>query len=38
MVGLDLVEVNPYLDHAELTQHMAAQLLIEGMATAFGAD
>lgn len=35
MVGLDLVEVNPYLDHAELTQHMAAQLLIEGMATAF---
>lgn len=33
MVGLDLVEVNPYLDHAELTQHMAAQLLIEGMAT-----
>lgn len=35
MVGLDLVEVNPYLDHAELTQHMAAQLLIEGVATAF---
>lgn len=35
MVGLDLVEVNPYLDHAELTQHIAAQLLIEGMATAF---
>lgn len=33
MVGLDLVEVNPYLDHAELTQHMAAQLLIEAMAT-----
>lgn len=35
MAGLDLVEVNPYLDHAELTQHIAAQLLIEGMATAF---
>lgn len=35
MVGLDLVEVNPYLDHAELTQHMAAQLLIEAIATAF---
>jgi len=35
MVGLDLVEVNPYLDQAELTQHMAAQLLIEGVATAF---
>lgn len=35
MVGLDLVEVNPYLDHAELTQHIAAQLLIESMATAF---
>ncbi len=38
MVGLDLVEVNPYLDHAELTQHMAAQLLIEGMATAFASN
>ena len=35
MVGLDLVEVNPYLDHAELTQHMAAQLLIETVATRF---
>jgi agmatinase len=34
MVGLDLVEVNPYLDHTEVTEHMAAQLLIEGMATA----
>ncbi|MGE3344817.1 MAG: agmatinase [Vicinamibacterales bacterium] len=33
MAGLDLVEVNPYLDHAELTQHIAAQLLIEAMAT-----
>lgn len=35
LVGLDLVEVNPYLDHAELTQHMSAQLLIEVMATRF---
>lgn len=35
LVGLDLVEVNPYLDHTELTQHMAAQLLIETIATAF---
>ncbi len=35
LVGLDLVEVNPYLDHAELTQHMSAQLLIEAIATRF---
>lgn len=35
LVGLDLVEVNPYLDPAELTQHMAVQLLIEVMATRF---
>jgi agmatinase len=35
LVGLDLVEVNPYLDHAELTQHMAAQLLVETIATRF---
>ncbi len=35
LVGVDLVEVNPYLDPAELTQHMAAQLLIEVMATRF---
>lgn len=35
MVGLDLVEVNPYLDHSELTQHIAAQLLIEAIATKF---
>jgi agmatinase len=33
MVGLDLVEVNPYLDHAELTQHIAVQLLIEALAS-----
>ncbi|MEM6792641.1 MAG: arginase family protein [Acidobacteriota bacterium] len=35
LVGVDLVEVNPYLDPAELTQHMSAQLLIEIMATRF---
>ncbi len=35
LVGLDLVEVNPYLDHAELTQHMSVQLLVEGIATRF---
>ena len=36
LVGVDCVEVNPYLDPAELTQHMAAQLLIETLATRFG--
>ena len=35
LVGLDLVELNPYLDPSELTQHMAVQLLIEVMATKF---
>ncbi|MEL7059968.1 MAG: agmatinase [Acidobacteriota bacterium] len=35
LVGVDLVEVNPYLDPAELTQHIAAQLLIEVIATRF---
>lgn len=35
LVGLDLVEVNPYLDPSELTQHISAQLLIEIMATRF---
>ena len=35
LVGVDLVEVNPYLDPSELTQHMAVQLLIETMATRF---
>ena len=35
LVGVDLVEVNPYLDPAELTPHMAVQLLIEAVATAF---
>lgn len=33
LVGLDVVEVNPYLDQAELTQHMAAQLIIEAVAS-----
>jgi len=35
LIGLDLVEVNPYLDHSEQTQHVAAQLVIEAVATAF---
>ena len=35
LVGLDLVEVNPYLDPAELTPHMAVQLLLETIATRF---
>jgi agmatinase len=34
LVGADIVEVNPYLDHAELTQHIAVQLLIETLASA----
>ncbi|MFZ0664076.1 MAG: arginase family protein [Acidobacteriaceae bacterium] len=35
LVGADVVEVNPYLDHAELTQHVAVQLLLETIATGF---
>ena len=35
LVGTDVVEVNPYLDPAELTPHMAVQLLIETIATRF---
>lgn len=35
LVGADVVEVNPYLDHAELTQHIAVQLLLETIATGF---
>ncbi len=35
LVGVDLVEVNPYLDPSELTQHMAVQLLLETIATRF---
>ena len=34
LVGADIVEVNPYLDHAELTPHIAVQLLIETLASA----
>lgn len=34
LVGVDLVEVNPYLDHSELTAHIAAQLLLEAIASA----
>lgn len=33
LVGIDLVELNPYLDHSELTQHIAVQLLIEAIST-----
>jgi agmatinase len=35
LVGADIVEVNPYLDHSELTQHIAVQLLLETLASAF---
>lgn len=35
LVGVDIVEVNPYLDHAELTQHISVQLLIEAIASGF---
>jgi agmatinase len=31
-VGMDLVEIAPSLDHAELTCHLGAQLLKEGFA------
>jgi agmatinase len=37
LVGTDIVEVNPYLDHAELTQHIAVQLLLEAIASGFPA-
>jgi agmatinase len=32
LVGMDLVEVAPALDHADLTSHLAAHLLFEGLA------
>lgn len=35
LVGVDIAEVNPYLDHAELTQHIAVQLLLEAIASGF---
>jgi agmatinase len=35
LAGVDIVEVNPYLDHAELTQHISVQLLLESIAAGF---
>lgn len=35
LTGVDIVEVNPYLDHAELTQHIAVQLFLEAIASGF---
>jgi agmatinase len=32
VIGMDLVEVCPSLDHADLTSHLAAHLLYEGLA------
>jgi agmatinase len=34
IVGMDLVEVCPSLDHADVTSHLAAHLLYEGLALA----
>ncbi len=34
LVGMDVVEVAPALDHADLTAHLAAHLLFEGLAVA----
>jgi agmatinase len=34
LVGMDLVEVCPALDHADITSHLAAHLLYEGLAVA----
>jgi agmatinase len=34
LVGMDVVEVCPALDHADLTAHLAAHLLFEGLALA----
>ena len=34
LVGMDLVEVCPALDHADITSHLAAYLLFEGLALA----
>jgi agmatinase len=31
---MDVVEVSPGLDHADVTLHLAAQLLFEGLALA----
>jgi agmatinase len=38
LVGVDIVEVNPYLDHTELTQHIAVQLLIEAISSGLGSE
>jgi agmatinase len=34
LVGMDLVEVCPALDHADVTCHLAAHLVYEGLALA----
>jgi agmatinase len=34
LAGMDVVEVCPPLDHADLTSHLAAHLLFEGLALA----
>jgi agmatinase len=34
LVGMDVVEVAPALDHADITSHLAAHLLYEGLALA----
>jgi agmatinase len=35
LAGVDIVEINPYLDHAELTQHISVQLFLEAIASGF---
>ncbi len=37
LVGMDVVEVAPALDHADLTAHLAAHVLFEGLAVAASA-
>jgi agmatinase len=32
LAGMDLVEVCPALDHADITSHLGAHLLFEGLA------
>ena len=34
LVGMDVVEVCPPLDHADLTSHLACHILFEGLALA----
>ncbi len=34
LVGMDVVEVCPPLDHADITSHLAAHLLFEGLGLA----